>query len=485
MQFTMSMIVDALSDFRTESSFSQDAEELNGLRLGPETINSGCVHLIQNGPDVLCINRGDRILVFETTIEKVFNVISNLTERLQFWEDSLNEILYSGGTLQELVNLGSRIVNNPVFVVDQREIVFAMSDHPAGSVDSEWDYMLEYGRMPLYRVSAIYHESDIKNIRRGGESYEHPFIFQPPGTNHRGITCRIPDPVIDSFLGTMVIIENQSPLTDGLLHLSRTIVKAIVKWTKIHENDHNMKNISHLFVDMLNNELVDEEEIAIQKSLYGMQNDTFFLMIIPPKNGLRLRYVGRVLETEMEHTHCFEYKGELLALCSRDPADNEMTEKLYSLADDLQIRIGISYPFTDWRALKSAYKQANIALDYCPGNVCRLSSDSVLNYLISELSTSLHDVEIAHPALKILREYDRLHSTRYFETLHAYLKCERNLVKTSAALFIHRNSLVYRIARIQELIDVDLDDHDVRSYVMLSYLCQAEKQHRLIDNIKG
>ena len=53
---------------------------------------------------------------------------------------------------------------------------------------------------------------------------------------------------------------------------------------------------------------------------------------------------------------------------------------------------------------------------------------------------------------------------------------ERSLVKTAAELFIHRNSLMYRIKRIGEIVDVDLDDAGGRAYLLLSYELEDDER---------
>ena len=45
-----------------------------------------------------------------------------------------------------------------------------------------------------------------------------------------------------------------------------------------------------------------------------------------------------------------------------------------------------------------------------------------------------------------------------YETLYWYLRMKRNVAQTAAKLKIHRNTLLPRIARINELMD--LDDKD-------------------------
>ncbi len=53
-------------------------------------------------------------------------------------------------------------------------------------------------------------------------------------------------------------------------------------------------------------------------------------------------------------------------------------------------------------------------------------------------------------------------------TLRAYLDSGRNITKTAAILHLHRNTVNYRIARISELLSVDIEDPDDRLLLDLS-----------------
>ena len=61
--------------------------------------------------------------------------------------------------------------------------------------------------------------------------------------------------------------------------------------------------------------------------------------------------------------------------------------------------------------------------------------------------------------LRRLQEYDQAHSTALLHTLCVYLLQEQN----ARQLFIHRNTLVYRLQRIRALLQLDLDDAAVRN----------------------
>jgi sugar diacid utilization regulator len=61
-----------------------------------------------------------------------------------------------------------------------------------------------------------------------------------------------------------------------------------------------------------------------------------------------------------------------------------------------------------------------------------------------------------------LLDYDAAHSTDLVQTLDAYLRRDGSLNQLADDLLIHRSTLVYRLRRIRELLDVDIDDSQLR-----------------------
>ena len=74
-----------------------------------------------------------------------------------------------------------------------------------------------------------------------------------------------------------------------------------------------------------------------------------------------------------------------------------------------------------------------------------------------------------------LREYDSKKSTDFYKILREYLRCERDRVLTAKRLFVHKNTLVYRLKKIVELFSLDLDDAYEREYLMVSFLVMENK----------
>lgn len=67
-----------------------------------------------------------------------------------------------------------------------------------------------------------------------------------------------------------------------------------------------------------------------------------------------------------------------------------------------------------------------------------------------------------------IKQYDLAHNSEYFPTLRAYLLDNMDVNRMAADLNIHRNTVTYRLQRIQELFDVDLSDCRVITELYLS-----------------
>jgi len=79
----------------------------------------------------------------------------------------------------------------------------------------------------------------------------------------------------------------------------------------------------------------------------------------------------------------------------------------------------------------------------------------------------VEDGELHLGPLATLIEYDRRHDIGFVDTLVAYLDAFGNVSVASAAVHLHPNSFRYRLRRLCEISDLDLDDPDVRLATML------------------
>ncbi|WP_099203295.1 helix-turn-helix domain-containing protein [Miniphocaeibacter massiliensis] len=89
--------------------------------------------------------------------------------------------------------------------------------------------------------------------------------------------------------------------------------------------------------------------------------------------------------------------------------------------------------------------------------------------LIFNMCVSNNFIDLLIPnELKTVMDHDKNKKTELLKTLYFYLIEERSLIKASKQLDVHRNSIVYRINKLNELVDLDLEDSKSRYNILIA-----------------
>ena len=127
----------------------------------------------------------------------------------------------------------------------------------------------------------------------------------------------------------------------------------------------------------------------------------------------------------------------------------------------LKTVIGIGTVATHLRELSDAYKEAQTAIDV--GKVFD-TERSIINYenlgigrLIYQLPTTLCEIFLSEVFKK--NSIDSLDQETLF-TINKFFENNLNVSETSRKLFVHRNTLVYRLEKIKKLTGLDLRQFD-------------------------
>jgi DNA-binding PucR family transcriptional regulator len=72
--------------------------------------------------------------------------------------------------------------------------------------------------------------------------------------------------------------------------------------------------------------------------------------------------------------------------------------------------------------------------------------------------------------------YDREHNSDLVRTLKVFFAANANTSEAADRLYLHRNSLPYRLARIQELTGLDLKDPRARLALQLGLLAVSTER---------
>ena len=79
--------------------------------------------------------------------------------------------------------------------------------------------------------------------------------------------------------------------------------------------------------------------------------------------------------------------------------------------------------------------------------------------------------KLALDIIEPLLSYDAANGTNYYEILKQYFRNNFNIQKTAKALYIHRNTLTYRLQHLTELLKFDFDFENNTDALFTLYLC--------------
>lgn len=164
-------------------------------------------------------------------------------------------------------------------------------------------------------------------------------------------------------------------------------------------------------------------------------------------HALAERGIAHMLLRRNKVLHC------LLSADERNPVLEEVIELL--AVDD--IRIGISEAFTGTDALPDAVREARWALDTADAEgrrCCRYGEQSQ----IAGPRSIAEARAMVDRALSPVLNYDAERGTELVRSLTVFLSCNRSWQQAAAELFVHKQTLVYRMRRVEELLGRKLND---------------------------
>ena len=172
------------------------------------------------------------------------------------------------------------------------------------------------------------------------------------------------------------------------------------------------------------------------------------------------------LNDKSPKAHPFSYCGEVFLFLQKKSELNE----LRTLADNLRLKIAVFEGVEDLFTLPASYRIAHEALElmtearFTGRNVCTV--DQLRTPLFFKSIKDRHN--LISKELLSLSAHDREKNTQYCETLYYYLTCSKSLKMAADALFTHRNTILYRLRRMQNDYGIPLDDPAAHTDLLLS-----------------
>jgi hypothetical protein len=414
---------------------------------------------------VVCVYKSFYLAV-EGNVISIFNESLAAYEFFQLWESSLKDAVYLNSSLQDLVDLAVPVFRNPIFIANWQGRVFAFSrEYQNDYVRGTWQHIVKSGRVPLYSIQMLRKSDNYSVVLQGTKAA----LLSFGELSHRCIGGTLKQ-ANDMHLHIQ-IMEFQTTVTAGHCQLADIFLK-IVSFTHFPGLSTYAQSMSKLFCELLNGKAVPKEELDWVLLALGWENKVPCVLLLfednqeqRPKESL-----NGSLDQYIPQGKRLVYDNETLLLLLKSEFD-ALADELTKLIQPLDFICGVSLPFTEWDTLAEHLNQAKLAIHYgqSTNSYIRRCEDFTTAYIHDSLLKITKDLCLCHPAILTLNAYDRGNEADLCFTLFQYLRCERNSTITSECLHIHRNTLQYRLKKIHELIQVDMNNPDIREHLMLSY----------------
>lgn len=150
----------------------------------------------------------------------------------------------------------------------------------------------------------------------------------------------------------------------------------------------------------------------------------------------------------------------------------EVRQRVAARLDGMTISaaIGRLYPraLDAPRAYREAEQALTIALRLFGSNRTTAFDDLGIYRLLFHLHGTPELTSFYEETLKKVVEHDERHGSELVPTLKAFFANHGNLSRTADALYLHRNTVSYRLQRVEEITGLHLDDEDDRFRLQLA-----------------
>jgi DNA-binding PucR family transcriptional regulator len=180
----------------------------------------------------------------------------------------------------------------------------------------------------------------------------------------------------------------------------------------------------------------------------------------------RIAYRMQLYLTNLTHNGHFFYYASYFVIIMNAIGEEEsreilgaFSERMRSKMPERRVFIGVSDQVKDIVNLHLAYKRARAAAEMAQKRERRMQYFDGMGlyrmlYLVEDRAL-LRD--LSDKPLAPLIEYDREHSGEYLATLESYLRCGGSIKAMSEEMYVHRNTILYRMANIKKLLGSSLE----------------------------
>lgn len=412
---------------------------------------------------------------------------------------SITESMLEPQGVVRMLAILSDFIGNSILLLGSKWELLGYTENPGNPLP-----MAQY--LPLHAGEVVFPEELTRNMPSDFAKYTKAIkrIFI---AGEQRVVCRIlPLSGGNALFGYLLVWETQRKM-QSIEYLALEIAVsalALERYRTRQMEEIRMHIRQDFFDDLLSGKLQSAEEVDSIAGMHNMDAEGTYLCMVAKLDSaargtenyvemqdafLRIkdRMIGIIGELSRdEGRSCISiHRGSLIITflrLTRTEDGQRIGEKnrrfiqrvyhrLHAITEQYVLNIGVGEPTARLINIRRSFTQAQEAIRVSGGlhsnDGVHFYEDLIIYQLLSSGVENEKSMELYTLSIRNLVEYDQQNETNMVETLDCYFACNCNVSETAKALYIHRNTLIYRIDKIKTILGRDLKDSEERLLLQL------------------
>lgn len=431
---------------------------------------------------------------FVEVTESIFTHIVNeqyaTLQRAQAIHKALMDVVLNGGTLQHLVEALAKLLDKSITIESNHFDVLASVQ--LGKIDPARQRSIDSGRTAPEIIEQLQNNGLQKRLIQHNEPIH---VAAQPQFGIEMERMVAPIVVTQNLLGYLWIIADKGSLTD-LDHIAieqaATVAALLVyKEKAVQESQRSMRG--DFFSQLLRADEYSPSELESQATIFDFRlNRNYQVLVIEDEqksNDVVTRLPSHIEPLLQERIPALVVVREqhivVVLQAHQNPNGTHIAEELIdSLNYDSPLLIGVGTSTEHLNGIASSYEQGleSLAISRSMGQrqgIFPFEQLGLLHWLYQLPDKALED-NIYFRALSKLDSSQTEQHKQLFGTLEVFLEYGGRMKEAAEALYVHRNTLTYRLERIEDLIGLELRDSNtqINLFVALKSYKLQQSNHR-------
>lgn len=420
-------------------------------------------------------------VVYGSTLMNVLLTLTNAAYDLGCKSSLITELSRSFlhcKTLDDLMREGFRALKNPLIVTDHNQKIIYYTDPDRVS-------------SPIYRTVLASEYIPVGHpfvdaLNTSWNAVDVPFLANQK-EDLFPILCK-PLTVGTATIGYLHILQFDHPFDEQDTNIAELLGNLLtVELWRTRRNDPRspQSKLERFLRDVLDNLLGDQEaalnrqqelKLTLQPHLHVLVFNLRRASTVDSTHRILFSDLATLAHNTLPGCTAFLYKNSVFALVESAAELRDMDAFLAPILPTLRqynLSLGVSNEFANVLTLREAGYQARKALQLGeaihPDNLCYYYQDYSLHYIMELALRNESMSAFCPPPLKKLLAYGQENGSELLDTLRVYLRCGRSKSETAKQMFVHVNTVKYRIAQIQEITGLELNDDETALELLLAF----------------